>query len=682
MSTAELQEGFREFLRGFRTEMEEQKYRKRLAQMALTGSKSLVVDFEDLMAFDPELAKEIVNNPDEALRYANASVLEQMRVEDPEYAEQVGEFFVRFRGLPERLSLRKIRAEHIGKLIMIDAIIVRATPVQPLVVKAAFRCRRCNEITLVDQKGPLMRAPLFCANCKARQFDFDEKESVFIDSQEIRAQEKPEELPPGQLPRSIDVSLRDDLVDTARPGDRASITGIVRAKQTMAGRRGGLRTFELYIDANYVDVSGREAEILEITPEEERYLKGLSKDPWILNRLKMSIAPSIYGYEDVKEAILYLLHGGLRKELPDGINLRGDMNILLVGDPGTAKSALLQYVARVAPRGLYTSGRGSTAAGLTAAVIREKSGGMALEAGALVLADKGVCAIDEIDKMRPEDRVAIHEAMEQQTVSVAKGGIVATLNARASVLAAANPALGRYDPYRNVSENINLPITILSRFDLIFVFRDVPDEELDRRMSEHILRTHQMRATPMPEVSPLPPEILRKYISYAKRITPTLTEEAIRELKDFYLKMRASSGTSDSPIAITPRQLEALIRISEARARCFLRDKVTAEDARAAIRLMTISLQHVGIDVATGKIDIDVIMTGKPKSLRDKMQAVMGEIAKEEREYGAAEEEKLKEALASQYGLTEAEVASVLNQLVKEGIIYSPKPGQYKRALA
>lgn len=681
MSTAELQEGFREFLRSFRTEMEEQKYRKRLSQMALTGSKSLIIDFEDLMAFDSELAREIVNNPDEALRYANASVLEQMRVEDPEYAEQAGEFFVRFRGLPERLSLRRIRADHIGKLVMIDAIIVRATPVQPLVVKAAFRCRRCNEITFVDQKGPLMRVPLFCANCKARQFDFDEKESSFMDSQEIRAQEKPEELPPGQLPRSIDVTLRDDLVDTARPGDRASITGIVRAQQTMASRRGGLRTFELYLDANYVDVSGREAEILEITPEEERYLKALSKDPWILNRLKMSIAPSIYGYEDVKEAILYLLHGGVRKELPDGINLRGDMNVLLVGDPGTAKSALLQYVARVAPRGLYTSGRGSTAAGLTAAVIRERAGGMALEAGALVLADKGVCSIDEIDKMRPEDRVAIHEAMEQQTVSVAKGGIVATLNARASVLAAANPALGRYDPYRNVSENINLPITILSRFDLIFVFRDMPDEELDRRMSDHILRTHQIRATPMPEASPLPPEILRKYISYARRIAPTLTDEAIRELKDFYLKMRATSGASDSPIAITPRQLEALIRISEARAKCFLRDKVTAEDAKAAIRLMTISLQHVGIDVATGKIDIDVIMTGKPKSLRDRMQAVMGEIAKEEKEYGAADEGMLKEALASQYGMSESEVASVLNQLVKEGIIYSPKPGQYKRAL-
>jgi replicative DNA helicase Mcm len=201
-------------------------------------------------------------------------------------------------------------------------------------------------------------------------------------------------------------------------------------------------------------------------------------------------------------------------------------------------------------------------------------------------------------------------------------------------------------------------------------------------MSEHILRTHQIRATPVPETSPLPPEILRKYISYAKRIAPTLTEEAIRELKEFYLKMRASSGTSDSPIAITPRQLEALIRISEARARCFLRDKVTAEDAKAAIRLMTISLQHVGIDVATGKLDIDVIMTGKPKSLRDKMQAVMAEISKEEKEYGAADEARLKEVLVSQYGLSEAEVASLLNQLIKEGIIYSPKPGQYRRALA
>jgi replicative DNA helicase Mcm len=392
----------------------------------------------------------------------------------------------------------------------------------------------------------------------------------------------------------------------------------------------------------------------------------------------MSLAPSIYGYADIKEALLYLLFAGTRKYLPDGVTIRGDVNVLLVGDPGTAKSVLLQYVSRTAPRGLYTSGRGSTAAGLTAAVLRDKTGGMVLEAGALVLADKGVAAIDEIDKMRPDDRVAIHEAMEQQTVSVAKGGIVATLNARASVLAAANPALGRYDPYKLIAENINLPVTILSRFDLIFVVRDVPDIDLDAKMSEHIMTLHRKGAN-LEEV-PIAQDILRKYISYSKRISPVLSEESEIELREFYLKMRSVSGVaSDSPIAITPRQLEALVRLSEARARAFLRDKVTIEDARAVIRLMNASLQDVGIDTTTGKTDIDIIMTGKSKSLRDAMTLVRSAISELEKETGTVEEAKLYSTLSEKSGIEDDVAKKVVSQLLKEGLIYSPKPGHLKR---
>jgi len=446
------------------------------------------------------------------------------------------------------------------------------------------------------------------------------------------------------------------------------------------GRRTRLRTFDLFLEANYVDVTGKEVEVVEITPKEEKQILEMANDPWIHRKLLSSLAPSIYGYGDIKEAILYLLFGAVPKTLPDGVTIRGDVNVLLIGDPGTAKSQLLQYVARVAPRGLYTSGRGSTAAGLTAAVVREKSGGLVLEAGALVLADKGVCSIDEIDKMRPDDRVAIHEAMEQQTVSVAKGGIVATLNARASVLAAANPALGRYDPYRNITENINLPVTILSRFDLIFVMRDAPDSETDGKMSEHILALHRTRATP--EEVPLTPEMFRKYVSYARRTEPVLTEEAAKELRDFYLKMRSTSTTAESPIAITPRQLEALVRLSECRARSFLRDKVAVEDTDAVIRLMTIALQDVGIDTTTGKMDIDVIMTGKPKSLRDRMQSILGTVAILERETGTVQESKLYEELLKKAELTEAEARTLVNQLIRDGILYSPKPGHLKRTAA
>src|SRR5213594_52256 len=425
-----------------------------------------------------------------------------------------------------------------------------------------------------------------------------------------------------------------------------------------------------------MDVIGKETEVVEITPEDEKKILEAAADPWIHRNLVSSLAPSIYGYDDIKEGVLYLLFGGVPKHMPDGINIRGDSNTLIIGDPGTAKSQLLQYVARIAPRGLYTSGRGTTAAGLTAAVLREKTGGMILEAGALVLADKGVACIDEQDKMRPDDRVAIHEALEQQTVSVAKGGIVATLNARAAVLAAANPALGRYEPHRNVSENINLPVTILSRLDLIFILKDMPEQEADSRMSEHILALHRSKVSP--EAAPFAPDFLRKYISFAKRISPVLTPEAVTELRDFYLKMR-SKGGEEAAVAITPRQLEALVRISEARARAFLRENVTVEDAKSAIRIMTVSLSDVGVDVKTGAMDIDVIMTGKPRSLRDSFQRVIEAVAELERETGTVEETVLVAALVDKEKMEEREARRLIGQLIKEGILYSPKPGRLKR---
>jgi replicative DNA helicase Mcm len=301
---------------------------------------------------------------------------------------------------------------------------------------------------------------------------------------------------------------------------------------------------------------------------------------------------------------------------------------------------------------------------------------MSLEAGALVLADKGVACIDEIDKMRPEDRVAIHEAMEQHTVSVAKGGIVATLNARTAILAAANPALGRYDAYRNVSENITLPVTILSRFDLIFVLKDLPEKETDAKMSEHILELHRGGATNVE--AQIAPDLLRKYISYAKNVKPQLTRDAMERLKNFYLEMR-SSGTEGAPIAITARQLESLVRLAEARARVALKHEITAEDAEAAITITRRSLEEVGVDMASHRIDIDTIMTGKPKSLRDKLKAVLDAILDMEKETGMVEKKALLEILETKYKVTPPEAERLLGQLLKEGTIYSPREGYLKK---
>ncbi|NWG10198.1 minichromosome maintenance protein MCM [Candidatus Bathyarchaeota archaeon] len=671
------QERFQDF---FKTD----KYRQRISQMAVTDKLSLTVDFEELLAFDQKLAEQLLGQPEEYLRHANNAAYAQLQIEEPEYAEQTVDkaetIAVRIVRLWQATHLRKLGSNNIGKLVMVEGIVVRSTPVRPMVMRAAFKCKRCGEITPINQTGQFLKAPFTCSSpsCQAKgPFEFVQEESTFIDSQDLRMQERPEDLPPGQLPRTLHVKLvGSEIVDIARPGDHVSIVGIVRAVAPSLPGVGKLRTFALHVDANSIEVLGKEPEIALPSPDEEEKILDLARDPWIHRKIMNSIAPSIYGYDHIKESIMYLLFGGMSKNLPD-ITIRGELNALFIGDPGTAKSQLLQYVARIAPRGLYTSGRGTTAAGLTAAVIREKGGGMSLEAGALVLADKGIACIDEMDKMRPEDRVAIHEAMEQHTVSVAKGGIVATLNARTAVLAAANPSLGRYEPHRTVAENISLPVTILSRFDLIFVLRDVPDKEADGRMSEHILEMHRKGSSPVE--SPMPLELLRKYISYAKGIKPVLTREALQRLKDFYLAMRSASESEGSPVAITARQLESLVRVSEARARAALRKEVLAEDAEAAIAIMKRSLEEVGIDLSSYKIDIDIIMTGKPKSVRDKLQVVISVLMEMEKETGIVEKVALLNELETKYTISRVEIERLIAQLLREGTIYEPKEGYLKK---
>jgi len=656
------------------------KYRERISGMAVSGNKSFVVDFDELLAAEPKLAQQLMDKPDEYLEYANRAAKAQLQIEEPEYAEEIVNVTVRFQGLPEATPLRILGSKHIGKFVMLEGIVVRASPARPMVMEAAFKCKWCGAMSNISQSGPFLTAPLACSAPECRRkssFDFIQEESTFIDSQDVRIQERPEDLPPGQLPRWLDIKLLErDLVDAARPGDHIAVVGVTRAVAARLPKVGQLRSFTLHLDTNFIDVESKEPDKVLITPEEEKKIRELSKDPEIHNLILHSLAPSVYGYEHLKEAIMYLLFGGNAKHFPD-ITIRGDMNVLIVGDPGTAKSQLLQYVAKIAPRGLYTSGRGTTAAGLTAAVLRDKAGGMTLEAGALVLADKGVAAIDEMDKMRTEDRVAIHEVMEQHTVSVAKGGIVATLNARTSILAAANPTLGRYDPYRTVSENISLPVTILSRFDLIFVLRDVPEAVKDAQMTDHILDLHR-RGT-VPSEAPIESELFRKYVSYSKNIKPTLTQDALDCLKEFYLRMRSASETEGTPVAITARQLESLVRISEARARIALRDKVTLEDAESAIEIMKISLEQVGIDMTSQKFDIDIIMTGKPKSLRDRLSIILGLITTMEKETGMVDKERLIEKLQTEYDVMPGEAERLIGQLLKEGTLFAPRDGFLKK---
>jgi len=679
----DVRDRFYDFLRSYKDRNGRYKYRERIRQMITMGQKSLVIDYNDLYLFDTKVARLLIERPDEVLHHATEALREIIEVEAPEYSSQ--RLHVRIRALPYTLPLRRLRSEHIGKLVMLEGILVRTTPVKEKITKALFmHCSRehgCHEFLWPPEGeivGDTLEKPPVCPVCgtSTGTFRLIPEKSTLIDWQKIVLQERPEEVPSGQLPRSIEIVLHDDIVDLARPGDRVSVVGIVRVQPDSISKKKAIH--EIFIDAIHIEVSQKILEEVVITKEDEEKIKALARDPWVRKKIIASIAPAIYGHWNIKEAIALALFGGVPKTTRDGVKIRGDIHVLIVGDPGTAKSQLLQYAARIAPRGIYTTGKGATAAGLTAAVIRDKATGeYYLEAGALVLADGGIAVIDEIDKMRDEDRVAIHEAMEQQTVSIAKAGIIAKLNARTTVLAAGNPRFGRYLSNRTLADNINLPVTILSRFDLIFILKDEPQPDEDRKLARHVLEVHREAEKIKPEIDPL---LLKKYISYARRyVKPKLTPEAAKLLEEFYVEMRRmSSESAEGAITITARQLEALIRLAEAHAKMALKDKVTIEDAEAAIRLMKAFLESAGMDIESGRIDIDVIMTGKPRSKQEKLTRIM-EIIDEleaESEEGCARVKDITRRAVSE-GIESSLVEEALRGFRRDGLIYEKTIGCY-----
>jgi replicative DNA helicase Mcm len=649
-------------------------FRKQFASIGLESKESIEVDFQNLYSFDQNLATSLIEKPEETLQILENAAKNQLLIEDPEYASKLPTVKIRIVNLFEVTPIRKIGAEDLYKLRMVRGLVVKTTVVKPKILEAAFECLRCGTRQHILQTEGKRVKPVKCSNphcMRAGPFRFVPKESRMVNVQDIWIQETPEELPAGQLPRSFHIRAYGELVDKARPGDLVAVVGIVQPVEIKESSN----TFDLCMVANSITILNKEPEAIP-DPSELEKIKDLANDPWIHRKIIQSIAPAIYGYEEVKEAIMYLLFGGVPKER-EGTKIRGEINILLVGDPGTAKTQLLKFVQSVAPRGVYCSGRGSTGAGLTAACQRDPdTGEMTLEAGALVLADRGIVCIDELEKMRPEDRVNIHEPLESQTISIAKGGIVATLNARTAVLAAANPVFGRYNVYKNIFENLaSLPATLLSRFDLIFLMLDRPEPERDKKLAEHILNLHRGTIPP----PPIPRELLRKYIAYARQINPELTPEAAQLLNDFYTKIRAKIETTETLTEIGARQLEALVRIAEARARAALRDKVLPEDAAAAIKITTQSLKQIGIDAETGEIDIDMILTGKPKGQRERMAAILTLLIEMEKETGLVERQALFNALEQQYNIPKNEALKLINQLIREGAIFEPKEGYLKK---
>ncbi|WP_436931832.1 AAA family ATPase [Halosimplex halobium] len=843
-----------------------------LAQKYPTEQKSLYLDWKDIHRFDPDLADDVRSHPEELREYAE----EALRLYDLPVDVKLGQAHVRVHNLPDTTDIREIRADHRGQLIAVRGIVRKATDVKPKITQAAFECQRCGTLTRIPQESGDFQEPHECQGCERQgpfRINFDQSE--FIDAQKIRVQESPEGLRGGETPQSIDVNIEDDITGEVTAGDHVRVSGVLKLDQ-QGSEQDQSPMFDTYMEGFAVEIEDEQFEDMDISEEDKQEIIELSGRENIYDEMVGAIAPSIYGYEREKLSMILQLFSGVTKHLPDESRIRGDLHMLLIGDPGTGKSQMLSYIKNIAPRSVYTSGKGSSSAGLTAAAVRDDFGDgqqWTLEAGALVLADQGIAAVDELDKMRcvtgdtlvhfgdrvtriddfareaaedgnieqlpngrtirdvdatawtmtddgslierpvtavheygapeelirveleagksltstedhpffvkedgsrveksaeelepgdsvfapapefftaadggmvdtvgandrttdtrlltvesvgtvagatekvydltvegthnfvangmvvhnSEDRSAMHQALEQQEISVSKAGINATLKSRCSLLGAANPKYGRFDQYEPISEQIDLEPALISRFDLIFTVTDQPNEEKDRNLADHILRTnfagelhtHRVESNSSnfsdeevesvtDEVAPtIEPELLRKYIAYAKRnCYPTMTEEAREEIEDFYVDLRTQGTDEDAAVPVTARKLEATVRLAEASARVRLSDRVTQEDAARVIDIVRSCMEDVGVDPETGELDADMIEAGTSKSQRDRIKNIKGLIEDLEDEYDEGAPVDVVVDRAEEVGMDQSKAEHEIEQLKQKGEVYEPR---------
>ncbi|THE65492.1 AAA family ATPase [Salinadaptatus halalkaliphilus] len=867
---AELVDAFEQFFRDYYDNEI-----KQLAQRYPNEQRSLRVDWQDLYRFDPDLADDFLNQPEQLQRYAE----EALRLYDLPIDVSLGQAHVRLRNLPETETpeIREIRARDMNSLVQVHGIVRKATDVRPKIEEAAFECQLCGTLTRVPQSSGDFQEPHECQGCERQgpfRVNFDQSE--FVDSQKLRIQESPEGLRGGETPQALDIHVEDDITGEVTPGDHVSATGVLRLEQQGDGQDKS-PVFDFYMEGMSVDIDEEQFEDMDITEEDKKRIYEISNQDDVYERMVASIAPSIYGYEEEKLAMILQLFSGVTKQLPDGSRIRGDLHMLLIGDPGTGKSQMLGYIQNIAPRSVYTSGKGSSSAGLTAAAVRDDFGDgqqWTLEAGALVLADQGIAAVDELDKMRcvtgetvvqtqngnrqiwdiardavadgsveelengrtirdvdlsvrtmtnagtivtrpvtavhqyeapselveittedgqklrstsdhpffvsqngsiaersagdlevgdrtlapsdrpsvaadggvvtveqpsdssrrdvepteivevrridgdgreyvydltvegthnfiangmivhnSEDRSAMHEALEQQKISVSKAGINATLKSRCSLLGAANPKYGRFDHYEPISEQIDLEPALISRFDLIFTVTDEPDEEKDKNLAEHIITTNyagelttqreemsslEVSAEEIAEMTDqvdpeIDAELLRKYIAYAKQnCHPRMTEEAREAIRDFYVDLRSKGTDEDAAVPVTARKLEALVRLSEASARVRLSDTVDRSDAEQVIEIVRSCLQDIGVDPETGEFDADIVEAGTSKSQRDRIKNIKGLIADIEEEYDDGAPVDIVLDRAEEIGMDHSKAEHEIEKLKQKGEVYEP----------
>ncbi|MDR0309353.1 MAG: minichromosome maintenance protein MCM, partial [Candidatus Methanoplasma sp.] len=590
------------------------KYRLMFADIAASypEKRSIYVPYEDIDAYSTDLAMFFLDNPDKCLSKGMGVVKASL----PPAWDIKDTVNLRITDLPRdaKVEVRKLRAKHLGKLVAVEGLVRKATTVKPKMTHALFRCARCKAEMWEDQRGTILKEPIMCSNpdgsCnkQATNFELDAKSSLYVDTQKIEIQESPEGLRGGAQPERIIGFVEDDIAGMITAGNRVTINGIIRSVEKPDRDKSTI--FEIFMDVLSIEFKEHEYDEIQITEEDELRIQEMSRDPMLFDNVVSSISPTIHGMREVKGAIALQLFGGCNKVMDDGTTIRGDMHVLLVGDPGVAKSQILRYMSTLAPRGIYASGKSASAAGLTAAAVKDEfgDGRWTLEAGALVLADKGLACIDELDKMTSQDRSSLHEAMESQRISVAKAGITATLQCRCSLLAAANPKYGRFETEgASITNQIDLPPALMSRFDLIFVLTDKPNAKADRELTAHILNVHRRgQARQMGEdlslvvgvdinkirnetdnVKPVyEQEIMRKYVAYSKRIVPVMTDKAMSMIEDDYLSIRAMGTGDNASVPITARQLEAYVRLSEASARMRLSRTIEKEDADRAVKLV------------------------------------------------------------------------------------------------